>query len=378
MSRAAAPDVVVIGAGMVGAATALALAEAGLGVTVLEGEFAGSGSTGSAMGHLVVMDDSPPQLALTTYSSLRWQALAATLPADAEVTRCGTLWVAATDEELAAAAARVAGYEAAGVRAEVLTASQLRQAEPALSPGLAGALLVPDDSVCYPPTVARELLRRAAALGATVRDRRRVRSIAAGSVTLEDGQLLSAGAIVVAAGIESVALLPGLPLFPRKGHLVITDRRPGLVHHQLVELGYLHSAHTFAGSSVAFNVQPRPNGQLLIGSSRELVGTDSSINRALVHEMLARATTFLPAIAEVRALRSWVGFRPATADKLPLIGPWPDLPGVWIAAGHEGLGITMAPGTADLIADGILGTTPPLDPTPFRPDRPMPAMEQAA
>ena len=197
MSSATAPDVVVIGAGMVGAATALALAEAGLGVTVLEREFAGSGSTGSAMGHLVVMDDSPAQLALTVYSSLRWQALAATLPVDAEVTRCGTLWVAATDAELAGAAARVAGYGSAGVRAEVLTASQLQQAEPALRPGLAGAVLVPDDGVCYPPTVARELLRRAAALGATVRDRRRVRSIASGSVTLDDAQVLHAGAIVV-------------------------------------------------------------------------------------------------------------------------------------------------------------------------------------
>jgi glycine/D-amino acid oxidase-like deaminating enzyme len=150
------------------------------------------------------------------------------------------------------------------------------------------------------------------------------------------------------------------------------------VHHQLVELGYLHSAHSFGGASVAFNVQPRQNGQLLIGSSRELVGTDPTINRDLVHAMLARATSFLPAVAQARALRTWVGFRPATADKLPLIGAWPDIPGVWIAAGHEGLGITMAPGTADLIVAGVTGSAPPVDPAPFRPDRPMPSLEHAA
>lgn len=375
MNASTSPDAIVIGAGLVGACTALALAEAGLRVTLLEGDFAGSGSSGAAMGHLVVMDDSPAQLALTAHSRRRWHALAETLPADAEEERCGTLWIAADEVELAGAADRVAGYARAGVRAELLNATQLQRAEPALRPGLAGALLVPDDGVCYPPTVARELVRRASVLGVTVRDRCHVRSVASGRVALDNGESLLAGAIVVAAGVESPALVPGLPIIPRKGHLVITDRRPGTVHHQLVELGYLHSAHSFGGASVAFNVQPRRNGQLLIGSSRELVGTNPAINRPLVHAMLARATSFLPIVARARALRTWVGFRPATADKLPLIGPWSAIPGVWIAAGHEGLGITMAPGTADMIVAGVTGSTPPVDPAPFRPDRPMPDLE---
>jgi glycine/D-amino acid oxidase-like deaminating enzyme len=165
---------------------------------------------------------------------------------------------------------------------------------------------------------------------------------------------------------------------PRKGHLVISDRRPGLVRHQLVELGYLRSAHTFGAASVAFNVQPRRTGQVLIGSSRELVGFDSRINRELLGAMLARAIDFVPDMARVRALRSWTGFRPATPDKLPLIGPWPRMDRVWIAAGHEGLGITMATGTADLIVAGILGTRAPVDPEPFRPDRAMPITALAA
>jgi glycine/D-amino acid oxidase-like deaminating enzyme len=373
-----AADVIVVGAGLVGACTALALVEAGARVTLLDGDFAGSGSTGAAMGHLVVMDDSSAQLALTAHSRRRWLALADGMPDDAEQERCGTLWIAATDEELAGAAARVAGYGAAGVRAELLDAAQLARAEPALRPGLAGALRVPDDSVCYPPTIARECVRRAVALGAAVHERRAVHAVASGRVTLADGTVLTAGAIVIAAGVESPTLVPGLPIVPRKGHLVITDRRPGMVRHQLVELGYLHSAHSFGSASVAFNVQPRRNGQLLIGSSRELVGIDPHINRRLVHAMLTRAGSFLPGLGVVRALRTWVGFRPATADKLPLIGEWPAMPGVWIAAGHEGLGITMAPGTADLIVAGITGSVAPVDPAPFRPDRPMPSLQEAA
>jgi len=351
-----APDVTVIGAGLVGAAIALRLAETGLQVTLVDADFAGGGSTGAAMGHIVAMDDSPAQLALCADSRRRWNALAESLPEDAECDRCGTLWLAATEAELESARQRISSYASQGVRAELLDASGLARAEPQLAPGLAGALLVPDDSVVYPPTVARELVRRAVARGARLREHTAVASLAAREVRFTDGSRLATGAIVV----------------PRKGHLVITDRRPGLVHHQLVELGYLRSAHTFDAASVAFNVQPRRTGQLLIGSSRELVGLDASINRPLLARMLARAEQFLPALGRTRALRSWIGFRPTTADKLPLIGRWPALPDLWIAAGHEGLGITMAPGTAELIVAGVLGQRAAVDPTPFRPDRTMP------
>jgi len=144
-----------------------------------------------------------------------------------------------------------------------------------------------------------------------------------------------------------------------------------------VEQGYLKSAHSFGGATVAFNVQPRRTGQMLIGSSRELVGLDPQINRRLVQAMLTRAAEFLPCIDAARALRTWVGFRPATADKLPLIGRWPALDGVWIATGHEGLGITMSTGTADLIVADVMKAPPPIDLSPYRPDRVMPALAAA-
>jgi glycine/D-amino acid oxidase-like deaminating enzyme len=375
---APAPDVIVIGAGLVGSMTALGLADAGLRVTLIESHFPGGGSTGAAMGHIVAMDDSPQQLAFCAYSRARWHQLAATLPEDGEHDRCGTLWIAADDAELLAARARIAGYAGHGVAADLVDQRSLYQLEPQLRPGLAGGLLVPEDAVCYPPAIARALSERAARRGAVIRLRARVESLRPGGVYLADGDTIAAGAVVVAAGVASPALVAGLPIVPRKGHLVISDRRPGLIRHQLVELGYLHSAHSFGAASVAFNVQPRRTGQVLIGSSRELVGFDASINRALLGAMLERAATFLPGLHNVRAVRSWTGFRPATPDKLPLIGAWPALDGVWIAAGHEGLGITMATGTADIIVAGILGTTSPVDPEPFRPDRAMPDMALAA
>ena len=358
--------------------TAVGLSEAGARVTLIESDFPGGGATGAAMGHITAMDDSPAQLALCAHSRKRWGQLARSLPASAEMDRCGTLWIAVEESELGAARARLGGYASHQVTAEVIDARALYALEPHLRRGLAGALHVPGDAVCYPPAIARLLTERAAATGYCTMRHARVQSLAANAVHLVDGETLPAGAIVVASGAASPDLIPELPIVPRKGQLVISDRHPGMVRHALVELGYMQSAHTFGAPSVAFNVQPRRTGQLLIGSSRELVGFDLHVNRELLGAMLRRATEFLPALRRVRALRSWVGFRPATADKLPLIGMWPGIDGVWVAAGHEGLGITMATGTADLIVAGILGTPPPIDAAPFRPDRAMPAMAHAA
>ena len=371
------PDLVIVGAGVVGAVTADLLTRKGMRVLVIEAAFAGAGSTGAAMGHLVVMDDTLAQLRLCHLSRIRWTALLKELAPTAEPDQCGTLWLAANDEEMQAAARKVTAFRAEGIRSELLDPAQLREAEPSLRDGLAGALRVPDDFVCYPPAVARILLERAVQGGATVHRGKAV-ALEAGAVLLANGDRVRGETIVVAAGATSAALVPGLPVLPRKGHLCITDRVPTKVHHQLVELGYLHSAHTLGGASVAFNVQPRRTGQVLIGSSRELVGFNDSINRPLVSRMLQRAAAFVPTLARAPLSRTWVGFRPATPDALPLIGRWPQLERTWIATGHEGLGITMAPVTAELIAADISGTPPPLDPYPYRPDRPMPAQEHAA
>jgi glycine/D-amino acid oxidase-like deaminating enzyme len=121
--------------------------------------------------------------------------------------------------------------------------------------------------------------------------------------------------------------------------------------------------------SVAFNVQPRTTGQVLIGSSRELVGWKEGVNHGILLRMLERATRFMPALARLTVVRTWTGFRPATPDKLPLIGRWDPVDGLWIAAGHEGLGITTSLGTAKLMADLILGRLPSLDQAAFAPTR---------
>jgi glycine/D-amino acid oxidase-like deaminating enzyme len=360
----------------VGAACADALTRRGLSVLVIDSRFAGGGVTAAGMGHIVVMDDSEPQFQLTAYSRKLWSELAAELSSDCEDEPCGTLWIAESEEEWEAVRAKRAAYESHGAAVEILDSKSLAEAEPNLRRGLMGALRVPDDRVVYPPNAARWLLERAKRGGASVREGCEVIGARAEEVTLAKERLRAAH-VVNAAGPEAPRLTPGLPIEPRKGHLVITDRYPGFCRHQLVELGYLKSAHvlTAGASSVAFNVQPRATGQFLIGSSREFVGWDSSPNPDILERMIRRGVEFMPALAGLSAIRVWTGFRPATPDKLPLIGRWTSsetrVPGPWIAAGHEGLGITTATGTGEILAALITGEAPAIDPTPFAPNRAM-------
>ena len=366
-------DAIVVGAGIVGAACARELALAGLKVLVLDAGFAGGGTTAAGMGHLVVMDDSPEQLALTALSLDLWREVAPTLPASVEYDACGTIWVAEDAVQMDAVLEKRRVYSDHGIASESLTAGKLASLEPHLRDGLAGGLRVPGDGVVYPPSAALWLIEQARARGAALREECPVHEILDGAVRC-GADVLEADVIINAAGAQAALLTPGLPIVPRKGHLAITDRAPGFVRHQLVELGYLTSAHVMTSESVAFNVQPRSTTQVLIGSSRELAGWDASTNRRVLRQMLDRALSFMPALAGLSVIRTWTGFRPATTDTLPLIGRWDATAGLWIAAGHEGLGITSALGTARLVADLALGRSPVIDAAPFSPMRLVPAV----
>jgi len=362
------PDAIVVGAGIIGAACADALARAGLSVTVLESEFAASGTSSRGMGHVLLMDANEAEFALGRRSRDLWTALAPELPPSCQDLGCGTLWLAADEEELAVARRRESFLRSHGASAEVLDPRQLAEAEPRLRPGLLGALRIPEDRVLYPPAADRYMLARAAAHGAILREDTEVLEVGPRRVRTREGWL-EAGLVVVAAGLASKKLVPALPLEPRKGHLLITDRAPGFVRHAVLDLAYIKTAHTHTKESVTFCLEPRGTGQLLIGSSREFVGLDASINIPLRNLMARRALEFVPTLAQVSVLRTWIGFRPCTPDNLPLIGPWEPLPGVILATGHEGLGITNAPATGELVADLALGRRGAVDPAPFSPMR---------
>ena len=363
-------DIIIVGAGIVGAACAAECARAGEKVLVLDRGPIGGGTTGAGMGHLVVMDDSEAQFALTHYSRGLWNNLAPDLPPSIEYQQCGTLWVAADEQEMAEVRRKASFYTRRGVQVEVLDAGAVAAAEPHLRRDLAGGLRVVQDAVIYPPCAARWLIELAIARKARLQIGAAVTALLPeGGVVRADGSRFSAGVVVNAAGPWSPALHPGLPVRKRKGHLAVTERYPGFVHHQIVELGYLKSAHSVGTDSVAFNIQPRKTGQILIGSSRQYAAEGTEINTPILHRMLQRALEYMPGLGQLAVTRCWTGHRAATPDKLPLIGPTPNHDKIWLATGHEGLGITTCLGTGKLLADLLLERPTEIPAQPYAPAR---------
>jgi len=362
-------DVVIIGAGIVGAACAAECAREGLSVAIVEAGIIGGGATAAGMGHLVVMDDSEAQFALTRYSQQLWDEVSDELPREVEHDACGTIWIAADDEEMAEAQRKATFYSQRGVAVELLDEQSLREVEPNLRSGLVGGLRVPGVSVIYPPCAAQFFVDQARTRGAELFLGNAVEAVDADGVRLHNGASIAAGLIVNSAGSWSPMLTPGLKVKNRKGHLVITDRYPKFLRHQLVELGYLKSAHSSTADSVAFNIQPRRTGQLLIGSSRQYEVDDAGVDPSILRRMLERAIEYLPGLRRLSSLRTWTGFRAATPDKLPLIGPHGEHRRLYLATGHEGLGITTSLGTAKLLVATIMNSESQIPVTPYLPTR---------
>lgn len=358
-------DVIIIGGGIIGAACADELASQGLHVCVLDCQR--PAATAAGMGHLVVLDHCPAELALGEYSVRLWRELAPQMPENCAMRNNGTLWLACNEEEMAEAERKHAALSEFGLACELMSGAALAEAEPSLRSGLLGALRVTGDGILYAPNAARWLLQRQPE---RVHQRHaEVVEVQGNRVRLVDGQWLHADAVVLANGIHARDLCPDLPLQAKKGHLLITDRYPIQITHTLVELGYVTSAHKGNGPSVAFNVQQRPTGQLFIGSSRQFDNEDPAIDAAMLGRMLRRAMDFLPDLGQMNGIRSWTGFRSASPDGQPLIGEHPEQPGLWLAVGHEGLGVTTATGTAKLLAAQLLRTPPPLELDAFLPQR---------
>ncbi|MBZ6101533.1 NAD(P)/FAD-dependent oxidoreductase [Streptomyces olivaceus] len=377
MSESLTCDVVVVGAGMVGAACALYAAREGLDVIVVDrGQVAG-GTTGAGEGNLLVSDKEPgPELELALLSARLWTGLAEELGRETEYEPKGGVVVAETPEALAGLETFAAGQRAAGVSALGVTADRLHDLEPRLAPGLAGAVHYPQDAQVMPALAAAHLLR---ASGARLRTGRTVTGVLRGpggavrGVRTDRGDV-HAPAVVNAAGPwgGEVAALAGvhLPVLPRRGYVLVTEPLPPRIRHKVYAAEYVADV---ASDSAALQTSPvvegTAAGPVLIGASRERVGFDRSVSLPALRALAAGATRLFPFLARVRALRTYAGFRPYLPDHLPAIGADPRAPGLFHACGHEGAGIGLSTGTGHLIAGLLTGADPALDLTPFRPDR---------
>ncbi|MCT4353130.1 FAD-binding oxidoreductase [Streptomyces sp. Je 1-79] len=374
-------DVIVVGAGVVGAACAYYAARAGLTVTVVDRGPVAGGTTGAGEGNLLVSDKEPgPELELALISGGLWRELAELLPPDIEYEPKGGLVVASGEDGMDALRAFATGQSKAGVDAAEIPAERLRELEPHLAPGLAGGFHYPQDAQVMPALAAAHLLRAGGWPGAV---RLRLGEEVLAILTTAAGEVrgvrtsagdLHAPRLVNAAGTwgGDLARLAGveLPVLPRRGFVLVTEPLPRVVRHKVYAADYVADvASGSAALQTSAVVEGTPAGPVLIGASRERVGFDRTLSTEVLRRLAAGATALFPMLAEVRAIRTYAGFRPYLPDHLPAIGPDPRLPGLLHACGHEGAGIGLAPATGQILARCLTGDEPPLDIGPFDPAR---------
>lgn len=372
-------DVLIIGAGVVGAATAYYCARAGLSVHVLDQGRPGGGSSSRCEGNILVSDkDHGPELQLAAYSLGLWNGELYEHASAWEFERKGGIIVASQPSSLLSLQRALAVQREHGIRVEEMDVDSLREREPHVTHRAVGAAYYPDDAQVMPMMVVNRLLALARGLGARVTAGTEVTSLLREGDRVVGARTPSetwrADAVINATGpwAESLGQMAGvhLPVGPRRGYVMVTEPLPPRVFHKVYAAEYIDNV---AASETSLQASPviesTPAGSVLIGSSRERVGFSDAVNRAALRTMAHNAIELFPFLRDVRVIRHYHGFRPYSEDHTPVIGPDSRAPGLWHATGHEGAGIGCSVGTGKLIAHAMTGLETDIPLSPFDPAR---------
>ncbi|EME63376.1 NAD(P)/FAD-dependent oxidoreductase [Amycolatopsis decaplanina] len=385
--------VVVLGAGIVGAACARELSLAGFDVVVVDRGRPAGGTTSHGEGNILVSDKGPgAELELAKLSTGLWpQVVADIADEDAraasgiEYDPKGGIVVATTDDGARALTAFAASQT--GVRAEPLSHRELADAEPALTREVTAAFHYPEDAQVQPAGAALALLGSALRHGARLRSDTEVvgATVHNGHITgvRVPGEVIGADLVVNAAGpwAGQVSARLGAPIAvrPRRGEVLVTTPMPCVIRHKVYDADYVGAVGADSGElQTSAVVESTWGGTVLIGSSRRRVDFDDTIRPDVLSAIAVKALRLFPALADVAVMRAYGGFRPYVDDHLPVLGEDPRLGNLWHATGHEGAGIGLSVGTARLLRELLTGTTPATGVEEFTVDRPAVLAEVAA
>lgn len=353
-------DVILIGGGVMGCSTALALAKRGVATLVLERSVPGAEASSAAAGILGAQVESHadgPMARLCVASRALYADWTSDIQAhtgiDVGFRACGVLKAALSEAELGRMESEAAWQTAAGLAVDRLDGDAARSLEPALTPEAVGAVRFAGDARIDPPLLLRALRVAAERAGARFQSGAMVRSVAiegarARGVTLDDGTTLVADSVVIAAGswsalVEGSSLTPGA-VRPARG--------------QIVELQATVPPLRGAVFGPDCYLSPRDDGRVLVGSTLEFVGFRPGVTAGAIRDLLAAAIRLVPSLADASVGRAWSSFRPYTTDELPLLGATP-VDRLFLATGHFRNGILLAPITAAIVTRAILGEPVP-------------------
>lgn len=369
-------DAVVLGAGVNGTSTAYELSKRGKNVILIDKIVSGAGASGSCDDMILLQSKKPGILLEMAFRSLElFGALKDELPCDIEFdTRGGTILIE-NEANLAVMEEFVASQNRYGLEVEIIDAARLRRLQPYVAKDIVASTYSARDSQVNPMLLMKGFIAGAKKLGMRFLDRTRPVSIertgSGWSLALSSGDRVEAETVVNAAGAwaDDVTQLIGFktPITPRKGQVIVTEAIPPLGETNVWSAQYIVSKLRPQAARGSASAQPgdrfglgfaftgTQRGNYLIGSTRENAGYDKSTDPEALALLAAQAKRFFPVIEKINFIRTFAGLRPSTPDGLPLLGEIPGAPGFFIAAGHEGDGIALAPITGRLIADLVTG-----------------------
>jgi glycine/D-amino acid oxidase-like deaminating enzyme len=369
-------DVVVVGGGAIGSSVAYYLSRAGAKVVIVERNAIGSGASSANPGAVNMITKKPgPALALAQASQRLYPGLSEALGIDVEYEISGTLIVAESDFELQYCAELAAQQEAAGVRVDVLVPAACRELNPLLEGEILGGIYCPTDAHINPFKVTNGFALASQRLGAEI-----VAHTSAEGVELEGGRvtavrtgcgLIRTSWLVNAAGAYSpqIGQMVGAvhEVVPRRGQIMVLEATPGLPNIKMSSAKQLVAKHlTKPGEqeqkvALAFGYTRKPrSGTVLIGSTNEFVGYDTSNSIEVLARMSAFGARLMPAIKKLNVMRTWAGLRPYSASG-PIIGRAGGPDGYIAATGHGGDGVALSPITGTYVAAMIAREAPDLE-----------------
>jgi glycine oxidase len=367
--------VIVVGAGLVGMATALELDARGLPVTLLEKAVPGAEASTAAAGILgpqLEHATDGPTLDLTLEGARATRALVARLRADVDAdvdwVDAAAVKLAFSPEEVAELEGRAAWQRARGLRIDVVTGDEARRRDASLGPHALAAAFLPDDQALDPRRYGAALqaaVKKRAGIevrsGVPVRDLLVVDGACSG-VALEDGSELLGAHVVVCGGAWSTQV-PGVA-----AALGVASDFVRPVRGQMIELRGPPGTITRVVYGPGGYLVPRRDGRVVCGSTMEEAGFDKSVTVAGAQGILERARRFVPAVGDFALVSTWAGLRPAPHDGLPLLGPTKTR-GLWLSTGHFRNGVLLAAVSASALAALLVGDRPPVDVARFTPER---------
>lgn len=386
MKNAVHRDVVVIGGGIIGAAIAYYSSKAGLDITVLEKKELASGTSSRCDGNILAIDKDP---GFDSQMSLKSQQLIHELSKELEISfeyrNPGSILVCENDTEMEAAGKWVNQQQEAGLDFKMLDREDLRNESKYFADDLFGGLECKTDSTVNPYMLTYSMFYSAEKLGAKININTEVKNLyknETGRFVIETNhQTFTANKVVNACGVwapfigEMVDV--DIPIVPRKGQLIVASRQQPIGLRKVMEFGYLISK--FGGErvvdpitekyGVALVFEPTESQNFLIGSSREFSGFDTKVNYEVTRYIAKRAVRFYPKIADMTVIRTYAGLRPWTEDHLPIISHVDEVPGFYVAAGHEGDGISLAAVTGKVIEEMLSEKETCIPIEPIRYDR---------